>query len=1235
MAREEVQVAFNIELETRKLQSRMALFDKTIKKTAKNVADLSKKDFWFGSGKDFDKSLKKAEKAHEDYAKTLQDQAQKIFDVRSQLANATNADERKLIDERVKLYEQESVEIIKAARNVAKESKSALQDSLKISTGDLAKQLSTISLPSMKLDGFAKEIADEAKDAVTEGISAIKSKDLAGIFKGGSGLAAALLKGAGGYAGAGLKKGGGALHEKGAAMAGRAGAGGMDKALGGALKGIGKALGGLGGMVGMFAKMGPLVSTLSSALVGIVKMMIDIESQGKEINKEILEGAGTAELFAKQGWNVNRSMASLDETLQDVKDQAHDVKMNLSMGTNAKQHLAVIKVFNQEGVSLGDLKERLDANRESADKMRQSMSKYTDITRMAIGFSRLFGVSVEEIAGFQAEMMTEIGVSLEDTKKEFARMTAAASDSGIAANKFFQIIRSVSSDLSLYGVRIGDVTKMLKGLGKVMNPRMAQKFVTSFAQGMKGVSSDDAFKMTLLGGPTAVADIGKDLAAQKSDIIKQIAAQANVSDAEAEALLKGGRDKQGRTLDKLGKDKVVTDIGAKRAAYSDAARGEKQLAAGGQYGAGMAAKGLSGYGAYSLKKRAALRLSGSKDLEGSIGLRGEKSAEVAGFGGEKFDELLGMERAMVQQQKDLANNVEDGDADTIAKLTKLGILNKKMNKADQLAAVRGMNEKQVFDSLAEDSDKAETNEQKMLKAAEEQGQRTQGIMEKLDVLIDALFNWLYKVMVGLWDTVVDLADSAIFDPTGKRSEERRLAKVQVEAAKTKNKEIMDLADKSTSAGDFHKKMFETAGAQGMEKTFYGGKERDSALSKQKDLGKKEFDLKEKLQKGGMSREDEAKAQEELKKVTAEKALADAEATKQIDKYNAAIRALNDQLGGAGKNVDLKNDRMLAAAKMAGVGGAGTPDGAKLSKAMGSIKQGNDIQVALESAGFSQEEQAKILDKIRLQLSPEQLAKATSDYQKATGGAPAPGAPGAPGGPAASGAAPMPVTVAPSTTPQQVALAPTAKPMPVALAPAAAGAPLPVAPGPLPDVVGAVHDQSEHTVGGFDDLWTAMRVKGIKLDKSITIDNHLKKAFEEGALAALRKGLFEYALYTSSDPKHLLEQMEKSGFADVGGMASSFKDDPKNAAFLGGGNATGGIVTSVQGGIAKIDKLPPGEGLAAIGAGERISPAGAGGGGGNNSINLTVNGIGGQDLANFLKVKIAEGIYEYKRREKLT
>jgi len=556
--------------------------------------------------------------------------------------------------------------------------------------------------------------------------------------------------------------------------------------------------------------------------------------------------------------------------------------------------------------------------------------------------------------------------------------------------------------------------------------------------------------------------------------------------------------------------------------------------------------------------------------------------------------------------------------------------------------------------MDESREDAAKKAEEQLKAAYESGKLSQDMLAKMDILIDALFNWLYKVLVGVWEAVEDIVAKFGIGST----DERDVRKLQVMAAKTKNKELIDLTANATSADDVRHKMFYTSGAKDMGETFYSGaKEREDATKKQKEVEKKWVEQGEKLKTASstMSREDEAKLAEEYKKTTAEKAKADADAAKAIAKYRAAVGALEANLGGADSWVhsskETKKDRLQQGMSMAF---DGKIDYAKLSKAFASIERGDGLETTLSQAGFSMDEQAKILDKLRLTLSPEQMLKATAAYQKEVGG---PAAPGATPGQAAPPGTPAPGTPAPGTpAPGPAAAAPPQAAAPPPKAPAAAAPPpaAPVAPAAqaeaakaqlqalaAPDPAKAIEEQkaaiedgSAYTVKSLQDLWNAMRVKGIKIDKSMTIEQHFKKAIEEGSLAAIRKGLFEYAMYSSNDPAKLIERMQKSGFAEVGQMATAFKDDVKNADFLKP-NAEGGVVTSVSGGIAQVQKIPMGEGLASIGKGERILPAGAGAGGGGGNVQVNVNGIGGQDLANYLKVKVAEAIYEYKRREKFT
>ena len=74
------------------------------------------------------------------------------------------------------------------------------------------------------------------------------------------------------------------------------------------------------------------------------------------------------------------------------------------------------------------------------------------------------------------------------------------------------------------------------------------------------------------------------------------------------------------------------------------------------------------------------------------------------------------------------------------------------------------------------------------------------------------------------------------------------------------------------------------------------------------------------------------------------------------------------------------------------------------------------------------------------------------------------------------------------------------------------------------------------------------------------------------------------------------------------------------------NAGGGIVTTIQGGMAISKRIPAGEGMAAIGKGERIVPAGRGGGGGGKVIELRLKG----DLGRFVEAKVVDGVANFER-----
>ena len=150
-----------------------------------------------------------------------------------------------------------------------------------------------------------------------------------------------------------------------------------------------------------------MLGLVGGAVMGLVKLFLDADAAVKEMNKTVLEGASTWDMYSSQGKDVGLGMMHLDDILSKVRDQTTDVKMNLKMGTLAKDHQQFINTLTREGITLQRIDSTLEDNKTRIDDTSKSLTKYTDISSMAISYSRLFGVSLDEIAQFQGEMMRD------------------------------------------------------------------------------------------------------------------------------------------------------------------------------------------------------------------------------------------------------------------------------------------------------------------------------------------------------------------------------------------------------------------------------------------------------------------------------------------------------------------------------------------------------------------------------------------------------------------------------------------------------------------------------------------------------------------------------------------------------------------------------------------------------------------------------------------------------------
>jgi hypothetical protein len=202
----------------------------------------------------------------------------------------------------------------------------------------------------------------------------------------------------------------------------------------------------------------------------------------------------STELLASNSGDVASAYEDLNSTMNELRGAATDWQKNMEMGISKKQHEEFLSTLGAEGVSIRQIQ-------KDAAAAKMTIGEFsTEMVHTAVAYSRTWGVSLSEITQLQGEMTSEMGMGLESIQQSFKMMNRAASESGIAANKFFSIIRNFSADMSLFNLRMEDVVGTMKQLSKTMSPKAAAQFLQTITSFYKGQGLKERIGTTLKAG---------------------------------------------------------------------------------------------------------------------------------------------------------------------------------------------------------------------------------------------------------------------------------------------------------------------------------------------------------------------------------------------------------------------------------------------------------------------------------------------------------------------------------------------------------------------------------------------------------------------------------------------------------------------------------------------------------------------------------------------------------------
>ena len=430
---------------------------------------------------------------------------------------------------------------------------------------------------------FTSERAEDFGNTMGAAFAAVTSKDIGQ-------MASAIKRGGGG-----TKKVGGTLSNLGA---------GEGKAA--------KVLGSLGGVVTKLGAAAMAIGAIAGGLAAVLAIVVAVDAHAKELNNAIVDAGVNVGNLAYQTGSVNDAFHVLHDTFV-MGDGA--LSFNRVWGTTAKDHFKILGAFEQAGYEIKEMTSNLSDAHHAAEDLRKS-------TASVLKYSKLLGMSTEEVAQHMGTLIEELGMDLEGVEKRFGAVYQAAMLSGFGTKRFFNMVLQATSGMSMYNVRLEEASGLLLRMGKILGSKAASDFVGQLSKGFMDASMTDRYKKVMLAGPAKVQDIfmrsaddiANDFVNKMGGVAPELEAIAgdmglSLDFTNADALVKG--------LSNLSPEQMSQYTAAVQLADSDAARQLENLAAATRGATGSTADMAMALGSLDMGGKLAMQLNAAAGVIGA------------------------------------------------------------------------------------------------------------------------------------------------------------------------------------------------------------------------------------------------------------------------------------------------------------------------------------------------------------------------------------------------------------------------------------------------------------------------------------------------------------------------------------------------------------------------------------------------------------------------------------------
>lgn len=242
------------------------------------------------------------------------------------------------------------------------------------------------------------------------------------------------------------------------------------------------------GSMGKFLK---VMAVVGGSIMTLVSIFNFVEGQVLEANKAILEQNSVLDTVAL-------GSEDLADNLERARKAFNDGRFANELGVAREELAKMAGEMNSLNLGFAYFGGNLNLQKESMKQLQ--------------GFSKAFGLSFGDVAGYMANFAENMGIGAEHgsvyTKmvRDFADLRDIALQTTYSTSNFFNKIKDLTNSMENMGLRTEEVANLFVRFSKILGPEGAQAMLNGLGMGFKGEGWLDMIKRQLL---TKGEDIGK------------------------------------------------------------------------------------------------------------------------------------------------------------------------------------------------------------------------------------------------------------------------------------------------------------------------------------------------------------------------------------------------------------------------------------------------------------------------------------------------------------------------------------------------------------------------------------------------------------------------------------------------------------------------------------------------------------------------------------------------------